>query len=211
MPLNSDFTKSYNSFSGVDIKAVLGGVPIATMQGISVSVAREKAPIFTMGSADSRAFGRGKRTIAGSMVFIQFDEEPYLQALKNLRFLSDKDDLRPEFTDQVSGTTVSSVGSSSNAPGVPIQLQEQGISTPGSDQQAAKPWYPDQVPPIDVVLAAANEMGQLAIMKVLGVEILNSGWGISVDDIVSEHSYTFVATGIVPWQSLGMHEDMLSK
>ena len=215
----SDFTRGYNSFSGVDIKAVFANKAIGTLQGISYSVSREKAPIYTMGSPDPRAFARGKRGIAGSLVFIQFDHDPLMQELampgssSSLTFLSDKDDLRPEFLPPgtltpVAGTTVGPVGTSPNYVGAPAGSQEQDITTAGSDQQAAIPWYPDQIPPFDIVLAAANEYGALAIMKILGVELMNSGYGISVDDIVSEHSYTWIAHGLVPWQSQGIHTDM---
>jgi hypothetical protein len=39
---------------------------------------------------------------------------------------------------------------------------------------------------------------------------MNSGFGISVDDIVAEHSYTYIAHGLLPWKSEGMHPDMLN-
>jgi len=41
----SQFTRGYNSFSGIDIKATFGTKVIGTLQGISYSVSREKAPI----------------------------------------------------------------------------------------------------------------------------------------------------------------------
>jgi len=220
MVQNSSFTRGYNSFSGVDIKATIGAHAIGTLQGISVQVSREKAPIYTMGSADPRAFARGKRAIAGSLVFIQFDMEPLMWELANpddttrqLFFLSDIDDLRPEYnmSDEipVQGTTVTPVGSTStNAPGVQANQQESNVAFANSDQTKALPWYPDQLPPFDIVLTAANEYGGLAIMKILGVELLNSGYGVSIDDIVSEHSYTYVANGMIPWVSQGVHKDM---
>jgi len=208
----SAFTRGQNSFSGVDMKAVFAGQVIGTLQGISYSVSREKAPIYTMGSPDPRAYARGKRGIAGSMVFMQFDSDPLLQVLANpedpsnaLYFQSDTDDLRPDYLpngglEPVATTGVSSVGAASpNAPGVSVQDQESNIEDVSTDQKAVIPWYPDQIPPFDICLAAANEYGALAIMKILGVEILNGGYGVSIDDIVSEHSYTFIATGIVPW------------
>jgi hypothetical protein len=36
-------------------------------------------------------------------------------------------------------------------------------------------------------------------MKVFGVEILNEGWGTSVDDSVNEMQATFVARLVEPW------------
>lgn len=217
----SSFTRGYNSFSGVDIKAVIGTRSIGTLQGISYQVSREKAPIYTMGSADPRAFARGKRAIAGSMVFIQFDAEPLMSELANpdpsvtskLYFLSDIDDLRPQYSATesipVAATAVGPVGATSiNAPGAATSGQESDITTAGGDQTRALPWYPDQIPPFDVVLTAANEYGALSIMKILGVELMNSGYGVSIDDIVSEHSYTYIAHGMIPWVSQGLHIEM---
>jgi len=224
MPTNpaqvSSFTRGYNSFSGVDIKATIGGRVIATLQGVSYQVSREKAPIYTMGSADPRAFARGKRAIAGSLIFIQFDTEPLMYELANtadetkqLYFLSDIDDLRPEYDAKageiipVAGSTVSSPGGV-NTPGTAAQDQESQVTSAGSDQRKAIPWYPDQIPPFDIVLTAANEYGALAIMKILGCELMNSGYGVSIDDIVSEHSYTYIAHGMLPWASQDIHADM---
>jgi hypothetical protein len=217
MAQTSEFTRGYNSFSGIDIKATFGTKVIGSLQGISYSISREKAPVYTMGSADPRAFARGKRGIAGSLVFVQFDADPLMWELANpddetrrLYFLSDIDDLRPEYsasdTIGISGTSVTSEGV--NVPGAAIGGQESELTSAGSDQAKAIPWYADQIPPFDIVLAAANEYGALAIMKVLGVELMNSGYGVSVDDIVSEHSFTYIAHGMLPWTSQGIHDDM---
>jgi hypothetical protein len=221
MAVQSEFTRGYNSFSGIDIKATFGTKVIGTLQGISYSVSREKAPIYTMGSADPRAFARGKRGIAGSMVFIQFDSEPLMYELANqldtsrqLFFLSDIDDLRPEYrasdseTIAVAGVTVASEGGV-NVPGAAVGDQESDVTSAGSDQAKALPWYADQIPPFDVVLTAANEYGALAIMKILGAELMNNGYGVSVDDIVSEHSFTYIAHGLLPWTSQGKHSSMM--
>ena len=56
-------SRSYNSFSGVDIQATFAGKPIGELQGLSYTVTREKAPLYTMGSPDPRSFSRGKRGI----------------------------------------------------------------------------------------------------------------------------------------------------
>lgn len=213
----SSFQKGYNTFSGVDIQAVVGSVPIVGIQGISYQVQREKAPLYVMGKKDPVAFARGKRAIAGSLVFLQFDSEPVLRVLGNLKFLAGIDELRPEYRANeiipVAGTTVTPVGGSLsvNAPGNTIENQQSNITSAGSDRMAANPWFADQLPPFDIVLTAANEYGHLAIMKILGVELLNQGYGVSVDDIVSEHSYTFVATGLIPWTSQGVHKEMLDQ
>src|SRR5665213_1891269 len=95
MPV-SEYTQSYNSFSGVDIMATFGGTLIGELQGVSYSVTREKAPIYTMGSADPRSFSRGKRGVAGSLVWINFDRHALLNIIyeANGVFVANVDDVR---------------------------------------------------------------------------------------------------------------------
>ena len=78
---SAEYSKTYNSFSGVDIHALFAGSVIGEIQGISFTVSREKAPIYTMGRADPRAFCRGKRGIAGTVIFTVFDRQILLEAL----------------------------------------------------------------------------------------------------------------------------------
>ena len=63
-------------------------------------------------------------------------------------------------------------------------------------------FFSDQVLPFDVTLAAANEYGALAVMRIYGCEILNEGYGVSIDDIVSEQQMSYVARTIAPWKAL---------
>jgi hypothetical protein len=60
-------------------------------------------------------------------------------------------------------------------------------------KQLAKPWYSDQILPFDITLAGASELGAATAMKIFGVEILNEGSGVSIDDAVTEMQATFVA------------------
>ena len=208
------FAKGYNSFSGVDIKGVFGNKVIAELQAISWSVTREKAPIYTMGSADPRSFSRGKRGIAGTMIFIVFDRHALLGTLGMFApngaqsFLSDKDDYRPSMTDlgsmDLSQAVTNALGST---PGATVQDQESELTTSiADDQEAALPWYSDQIPPFDVTLAAANEYGSLAVMRIFGVEVMNEGCGVSIDDIVTEQQHTYVARTLIGWRPMGRKE-----
>jgi len=202
--LSSEFTRSYNSFSGCDIRAVFGNRVIATLQGISWSATREKGPIYTMGSPDPRAFARGKRGIAGSLVFIQFDRHAILEELQGMRFWADKDSLKPD------GIEISALDQGSgNSPSANVFEQETSfgnVTDPRDDQIAALPWFADQIPPFDITLVAANEYGSAAVMRIYGVEILNEGSGSSIDDLVMEHQMTYVARTIAPWKSMGFRD-----
>lgn len=55
-----------------------------------------------------------------------------------------------------------------------------------SFKEPALPWYSDQALPFEITVAAANEYGAAASAKLFGVEILNEGWGMSIDDSVNE-------------------------
>ena len=46
---NNTYTSTYTSFAGVDIQAVLDGRLIGNLMGISFSVTREVAPLYTLG------------------------------------------------------------------------------------------------------------------------------------------------------------------
>lgn len=51
----------------------------------------------------------------------------------------------------------------------------------------------DQLPPLDLTIAIANEYGQLSQMGIYGVEFVNDGITMSVEDILTEEVCQFVA------------------
>jgi hypothetical protein len=59
-------TRSYNSFSGSDIRAVIGQYTFAELQAVSYSYSTRL--LAHGGSADVRWFTRNKRGIAGSLI-----------------------------------------------------------------------------------------------------------------------------------------------
>jgi hypothetical protein len=75
-------------------------------------------------------------------------------------------------------------------------IDQMGLNTVGGLSELAAPWYSDQILPFDITLAASNEYGSMAGAKILGVEILNEGTGVSIDDTVTETQATFVARRI---------------
>lgn len=209
MPANQ-IARGYNSFSGVDIKGVFANQVIAELQAISYSITREKAPLYTMGSADPRSFSRGKRGIAGTLIFLVFDRHALIStfgqdveaenAAQQLLFLSDTDDVRPESLVTAPETGTLGATLQGAALGAGIQGAESPLSDVGSDQEVVAPWFSDQIPPFDITLAAANEYGSLAVMRIYGCEILNEGYGVSIDDIVSETQMTYVARTLIGWR-----------
>lgn len=185
----SEYTKTYTTFSGCDIVATFGNQVIGSLQAITYSVSREKAPVYTMGSAEPRSFSRGKRGIAGTMVFTVFDRDALITAMKN------------------QGGTVKRIGASNgdlNTATDPMTIDQwdqlmtgavtgQGNQAANAIIQEAEPQYADEIPPFDVTISFANEYGQKAVLVIYGVEILNEGTGFSIDSVTTEKACTFVA------------------
>jgi hypothetical protein len=114
---------------------------------------------------------------------------------------ADIDEIRPQyvldapsanalFASEIVRSNGASIASTIN------QLENAAISDINSEWALALPSYSDQVLPFNITLAGANEYGAMCAAKILGVEILNEGSGISVDDAVTESQATFVARAI---------------
>lgn len=76
--------QTLTSFSGADLVATFANKVVGELQQISWAVQRDKAPVFTCGSPDARSFSRGKRGLAGSMVFAVFDHDALVASLQSV-------------------------------------------------------------------------------------------------------------------------------
>lgn len=185
------FTETYTTFSGADIVCTFGGIEIGTLSGITWSVTREKAPIYTMGAPNPRSFSRGKRGIAGSLIFTMFDRPGLYKMLEGARsserfkYFTRAHNLLPGMPNSGANLEESHRGF------IPVDAQT-------LDVVSGIPYYADQIPPFDVSITFANEYGQAAVRSIYGVEILNEGSGASMDDIVIEETMTFVARDLGP-------------
>jgi hypothetical protein len=200
MPNTSlELSREYASFSGVDIRAVVAGTTIGSLQAISYAVQREKAPIYVMGRVDPLSFSRGKRGIAGTIITLMLDQHFVLNTpFDSLKFVADNDEIYPDPTNLVN--VADTVDLEELGDPVDAAIAAGDIS---DGYTVASAWYVDQIPPFDIVVVAANEYGNAATMRIYGIEILNEGSGFSVDDIVIENQMTYVCRTILPWQKLG--------
>jgi len=202
----SAVTQTYNSFSGVDMIVTFGNVTVGEVQGVSYTVTREKAPLYTMGSANPRSFSRGKRGIAGSLIFLVFDRSALLDISRQdttgeSRVILKKDELakaqmgtrsqlgKASLMDATLGTAIGTNPNDVTAVRDFLGLQSVGAT------------YHDQLPPFNVTISAANEYGHVCRMVIKNVEIMNAGSGMSIDDITTDESCTFVATEVIPWSN----------
>jgi hypothetical protein len=224
MATSLDLSRTYTSYSGVDIKVVINGKPAGSMQALSYAIQREKAPIYVMGSVDPISYSRGKRGIAGTMISLMMDRHfLHSDSFQGEQYLADKDeifaslqgDANTALNDARGGDATVKLNMLDPAGQVGANRTEReadigGGYAPGrtydvaslsSNYQVASVYYVDQILPFDIAIVAANEYGQSAQMRLYGCEILNEGSGFSIDDIVIENQMTYVCRTILPWRS----------
>lgn len=210
----SEYMRSYTSFSGADITAAFNGIIFAELQGITYSINREKSPIYTMGSAEPRSFSRGKRGIAGTMVFAVFDRDCLIDAFRQV-MEENKDSLYiqkfkmndPTYVNQKlnSVTGFSSIEEwDEQMTGLArSSLSDSNTSDSGNLTDKFMPHYADEILPFDITLVFANEYGNRCALSIYGIEIINEGTGFSTDTVVTEKAYSYVARRVTPLESLG--------
>ena len=188
--------RTNSTYAGVDIKMILGGEQLGSAQAISYAVQREKAPLNVLGKVDPIAFSRGKRGIAGTLVALLLEEHLLHQAFDATKwFVADNDEIRPNVNDLNNATTDDLLQEVNNS-----EFRADNLS---SNFTVAEAWMVDQLLPTDAVIVAGNEYGSAAQMRIFGIEFLNEGSGISVDDRTTETQHTFVARSLMPWRRTG--------
>ena len=195
------YMKTYSTFGGCDIVATFNGKVIGELQAITYSLTREKVPVYTMGSAEPRSFSRGKRGIAGNLVFVSFNRDALLSELSDKSISKYKANDSAWLKDQESAQFISIeqwdafMSDLANPNGTSgAGVLNDNISSLVTDD--AKPKYADEVLPFDITISLANEYGNKAVTVIYGVEILNEGIGFSIDAPTSERAYTFVARSV---------------
>lgn len=189
----ANFEKTYDSFSGVDMIVTFGGIWIGALQGLSYSVTREKVPTYTMGNANPRSFSRGKRGISGALIFAVFDKDAMLSAMRKK---TGQVVLNGNVNDETPSTD-------SNGRVVPDGFNHfnKGLDSAADLTQATQGVqvenvYTDQILPFNITVNGSNEYGSSTRMEIIGIELLASGSGMSIDDIQTNQSHSFLAKDV---------------
>lgn len=96
MATSLDLARTYTSYSGVDIRVIINGAQVGSMQALSYAIQREKAPIYVMGSVDPISYSRGKRGIAGTMISLMMDTHILMsKSFQGEKYLADTDEVFP--------------------------------------------------------------------------------------------------------------------
>lgn len=208
--VTAHMVRTYTTFSGVDITALFDDMTLLTLQGLAISITREKVPVYVFGRSRPVSISRGKRGIAGTLQFVLFDRD----ALSTL-YTGDTDHWYYAHADEVNWLL--NTQNAAEFKGTTRNLPTPGLTDPITGREITqdanlnygvavsklnKPEYMDQVWPFDITLVAQNEYGQGAWSAVIGVEIINEGGGISMDDLTNEEQATYIAIHRHPWTPL---------
>ena len=157
----ADYQTTYDTYAGTDITATIllpwmdeKPLTLGELHTLSYSMHRENTPVRTLGRTNACGFVKGPRTIAGHLVFTQFNKYVWYR-LERFR-----------------------------------HMVLNGL-------------YPlaDMLPPFDIVISMQNESGSFSKLKILGCTVISEGSAMSVDDLMIEQDYTFMARGIMPMVS----------
>lgn len=187
--------KIYQSLSGTDIHAVFNDTIFGELQMVAYKIDREKAPVYTMGSADPRSIARGKRLISGACVFVTFDRDSLLEVMNatlDKPFLNRQD--RANLDKNMMNTTASS-----GQAGGSVGLSGMSASSYGSFNEQSEAMIADQLLPFNITLVGESEYGVASKMVIFGVELMSEAGGVSIDDLVLEQQMSFIAKNIKKW------------
>jgi len=213
-------------FTGCDMRVHIAGKECAQLSAIHVSKTRETLPVFTVGSTNYRAVARGKRGIAGSLVFTNFDKDAllfehfgdyitkdkyatlygatYAQIAKLLSSgVTNQYDARNSIAPtNVLGSDLASIATlgvkvppyydnndTSFVQALEHTIREQGKGTIR---------YADELPEFDITITFVNNLGRSAFAQIRGVTIVNEGSGWSMDELISETAYSYIAREATP-------------
>lgn len=150
-----------------------------------------------------------KRGIAGSLIFQTFNREALMEEIKKANLAHNKTDLYQTFIHNMAQFRSQFIGDDAYRGGElstaeigdllagSLRTDPNGIPQDFGDiVDWAEPEYNDQLLPFHIAIAFANEEGRRARMDIFGVEILNEGQTMTIDDISLEKAMTFVARKI---------------
>lgn len=83
------------------------------------------------------------------------------------------------------------------------QYKQLIYGTSGRYTYAQTPMFPlaDMLPPFDMIITFSNEYGSFARMRILGLTIVDEGGTMSIEDLITEGTFTYMARGIQPLTS----------
>ena len=207
------------SFSGADASAVVwfpqypsGARRLDSVHTISVSVHEGKGMARALGFKGVRGFARGIRTIAGSLILTVINDHPLRPLLDQYTeaFVPSAADEDARYPLPPGGWSrddhLVGVGSGFNTRDFTSRL---GVTLPAFNMIIQYVSEGSEATPVlhasgEDITFEVNDLGQVfgsAAQMIVGIELMDEGTVTSVNDIVTEITYSFVALDFKPLSS----------
>lgn len=179
------------SFSGSDISGVIwfpifgesSSFEIKTLQTITINTFRDLIPGRTLGRSSANSYARGSRTIAGSMIMVLAEQEPFIQfapAIETSRSTTSSGD-NPIMIDRIPPFWLILNATSE----IPQSYNENGTQKSSSNNEYT---------PHNATTVLRN------------VHLVSTGTTYSVNDIYTETMYQFVSEDLIPFATKDVDE-----
>jgi hypothetical protein len=198
-------TDLYNSktglstvFSGADTVVIFGDEYVGECMSFTLGINREAGPLYVMGKKSPIAIPKGKRGIGGSFILAQLGYDALLEYVSSIQTNPARQQIwvrKDEIVQQVTGSTRNEYSNpNTTAAGATATTTQAALLAKQDLWAATTPFYADQIPPFNVTVVGTNEQGDKMAWRVMGLQILNDGIGVSIDELNIEKRYTYVAT-----------------
>jgi hypothetical protein len=151
---------------GGEIPGIKHTFVLGELQTFSYSMNTNKFPVHSASFYSPKAFTRGPRNFAGSLIFATFDQH----IMRNIS------------SELIKRYSVKSDN------GIYSTITRRILS--------------DDMPPFNITITFVNEHGNASMLRVYGVEIVNEGQVMSVQEMATETTMTYVARDIIPMERI---------
>lgn len=160
-----------------------GGIlTVQTLQTLSWQIHADKRPVKASGHRSPKAWVTGPRMVAGSMIFTVMDGHPLNKLIRLVNLM------------------YAPLPNSNGANGQDAWLKDPAAFVQGDMSFRAAAI--DQIPPLNCQIIGVNEAGDSVSASIYGIEFMNDGCVLSVQDILTENTVTWVAQDFDPLTSL---------
>ena len=205
----------YQSFAGCDIVATVhipfiteSAVVIANLQTISYSTHREVHPVRKLGMIYPAGFTRGPATIAGSLIFTIINKSIVHTLMTQVQaaFAAARQrSVRREPLSEQDKQVLAFVNRANYIrSGAPIDLSDQKMQFYDWKTMESFSTMMNEMPPFDITITLQNEYGYASRMVLKGIVIVDEGQVMSIEDILTEQTFSFMATDIESMRPLGI-------
>jgi hypothetical protein len=140
-----------------------------TLQTLSVQVHVDKQPVRALGHSYPKGYTRGAKLVAGSMIFTVIKEHPLIKVIDTVNSGREFQSILPNFPDKAPHNGYDMFPTSATS---------------------------DHLPPMHMTILGVNEAGNAVNLNLYGVEFINDGTVLSIQDLITETTISFVAQDI---------------